>query len=109
MWNSHFKLIIEKMNIQNVKITLPSIVLMAGMVLGVPIAFTYQTTFRDIYDKHILLPRHEKLMKQVNDKKFLSLDSKFQEKFRRLGIMEGDVTFEKCKKAMDHVDPKDFD
>ena len=48
-------------------------------------------------------------MKQVNDKKFLSLDSKFQEKFRRLGIMEGDVTFEKCKKAMDHVDPIDFD
>ena len=34
MWN--IKLNIEKMNIQNVKMTLPSIVMMVGTMLGVP-------------------------------------------------------------------------
>lgn len=92
-------------NISNIKLTY-------GIILTTIIS-TYglykKAEILDYYDIVVKLPRHEKLMKKVNDKKMVDLDAKYQKKFEELGIQDGDVTFEKCKKAIENAKIEDED
>jgi len=92
------------MSFKNIKLT-------SGILLTtiISIGLYKQAEILDYYDRVVKLPRHKKLMKKVNDKTMAYLDCKYQRKFEELGIQDGDITFEKCKKAIENAKIEDED
>jgi hypothetical protein len=82
------------------RLVIVSSLLLAGMGVSV-----------EVYDRRVLLPQHERIMEQVNDKEMIELDRVFTDQLIKQGIVAKDVDVleESCKRAMNKAVLSDYD